>query len=723
MEKKLNAIFEINEVYAEIINEFSNEDAKFKILKIISKAVDSDFAILLEIGEVGNFNEVTSSYITKNRLKEIEQIIGINLLEYRFQIDQETAKSQPQIKVYDHISDLFEKIPRDVGSILSNEINLKSIISVPLLNNEKYLGEVVFFMSNSKNDMGFLEVFCSQALTLALTLIQYSSQIAKKPKSRTKELKMSLAKSALAEEKINEYYLELVNSREEIEKRSQEQVHLLNGLRVLLNAKNTEEIFSSVLHILNSLFYFDDAYILERNVNGEIVSLLATNTKFEKSPWMSERILGRALSGETIAVYDTSLLPDWKKQTESSLKYARSALFIPLITISTSAVLVCVHSELGFFSRADVELAKQFSVIALQGINHNELLSKINQEKQSLELEVNKRTSELIDLAKFPSENPFPVMRSTTEGKLLFSNPGSEWLLSNWNCSVGEKLPEFMVQAIKSEGGFWESKSLEATVGDRIFNFSLNSTEEMNYVNIYGRDITAEKISEKIKAEFIANISHELRTPLAAIVGYSEILLEGSPGKLSEVQQEFISIIQTSSNYLHQIVNNLLDVSLLESGRFTLNMSQVNIEEIFTHVVTQLEPIALQKNINLLIDPSSQFPTIKLDRDRFTQVIINLINNGIKFNNPGGKVILKSELQGDDQIMLKIEDNGIGISPTDLPKLFDRFFRGKNVGHENVEGTGLGLYISKAIVESHLGEILAESEQGKGTKFTIVLPI
>jgi signal transduction histidine kinase len=205
-------------------------------------------------------------------------------------------------------------------------------------------------------------------------------------------------------------------------------------------------------------------------------------------------------------------------------------------------------------------------------------------------------------------------------------------------------------------------------------------------------------------------------------MGFSEMLIEGSPGPLTQVQAEFLGIIFESSQRLLALVNDLLDVSKLEAGRLQLEMETVNLPELIWGVMEGIRPIAEKKGIVLKLDVNDGLPQVEGDPRRLERILSNLLSNAVKFTPEGGSVEVAA-WQDDGQFQIRVSDNGVGIPPEDLPSLFQPFHRGGNVAKEAIDGTGLGLTIVKALVDAHDGTIGVESELDQGTTFCLGLPI
>ncbi len=236
-----------------------------------------------------------------------------------------------------------------------------------------------------------------------------------------------------------------------------------------------------------------------------------------------------------------------------------------------------------------------------------------------------------------------------------------------------------------------------------------------------GRDISELKRLERVKSEFVASVSHELRTPLASILGYAEILLRGRPGPLTDVQQEFLQTILEGSRRLKLLVDDLLDVSRIEVGKFRMNFDDVDLEDVIERAEETIRPLAAKADIAVKVELPPNLPMIEGDAQRIGQVMDNLLSNAVKFSHAGGCVCVGVD-EEDAALCVIVRDEGIGIPQEDIAHLFSRFYRASNAEPNRRSGTGLGLYIARAIVEGHGGHIQAESSPGQGTTLRFWLP-
>jgi len=239
------------------------------------------------------------------------------------------------------------------------------------------------------------------------------------------------------------------------------------------------------------------------------------------------------------------------------------------------------------------------------------------------------------------------------------------------------------------------------------------------------RDISFEKQVEQMKSDFVANVSHEIRSPMAPMKDALSLILDGTAGPLSEQQRKFLELLDNNMKRLLRLVNDLLDLSKIEAGKMEIKKECVNIQFLTKDIVDTIGVYALKKKLDLSFSVKGNLPEIDCDKDRITQVIINLVMNAIKFTPEGSRVAIavsEGKKLGDKRyIQVSVSDTGPGMAKEEVNILFSRFKQ--LVSPEKVKGTGLGLAISKAIIEMHGGRIWVESEIGKGSTFNFTLPV
>ena len=229
-------------------------------------------------------------------------------------------------------------------------------------------------------------------------------------------------------------------------------------------------------------------------------------------------------------------------------------------------------------------------------------------------------------------------------------------------------------------------------------------------------------VANRLKSEFLANMSHELRTPLNGIIGFSELMSHGKAGPVSEVQREYLEDVLSSARHLHELINDVLDLSKVEAGKIEFHSEPVDIGALLHQARDILRTLAETKRIAVEIQVDPTLTDIVIDASRFKQVLFNYLSNAIKFTPERGRVALEVRAEGDDCFRLVVEDNGIGIEEADLPRLFVEFQQLDASRAKKYPGTGLGLALTKRIVEAQGGHVGARSRRGQGSAFFAVLP-
>lgn len=300
---------------------------------------------------------------------------------------------------------------------------------------------------------------------------------------------------------------------------------------------------------------------------------------------------------------------------------------------------------------------------------------------------------------------------------MLHKRPGSSFALA----STAVALAIFLYQ-IANYFGYINRYQIFDYSGHLLFVFLQSQILTFRFTKSLKEARTSAEAASKAKSEFLSTMSHEIRTPLNAVVGYSDLLDDGS---LNEEKKEFVNSIRLSGENLLGIINNILDYSKIESGKLQIILSEVNPKELIETVFDLLSQVAREKQIALVMDIQKDLPElVSTDKTRLQQVLINLINNAIKFTKKGA-VTVSAGLNHDPlmpgNLCFKVEDTGIGIAEQDLNKLFKRFSQVDSGTTRKYGGTGLGLVISKDIVEAMGGHIKVDSLQGKGTVFTFTI--
>jgi PAS domain S-box-containing protein len=240
------------------------------------------------------------------------------------------------------------------------------------------------------------------------------------------------------------------------------------------------------------------------------------------------------------------------------------------------------------------------------------------------------------------------------------------------------------------------------------------------------RDITRDVEVDRLKSEFVSTVSHELRTPMTSIKGYADLLLIGAAGEVGDMQRKFLETIKSNADRLSVLVNDLLDISRIDQGRIKLNLGPLRLHDIVDDVLKHIQGRIENEEKGMQITHSipEHLPPIRADQNRITQVVTNLVDNAFQYTPEDGKITITVEVDdADEYVVVRVADTGIGVAPEDLPRVFERFYRGEDPLVMETPGTGLGLAIVKEMVEMHGGTIDVTSELGKGTTFWFTLPV
>lgn len=364
---------------------------------------------------------------------------------------------------------------------------------------------------------------------------------------------------------------------------------------------------------------------------------------------------------------------------------------------------------------------------------------------------------QLRSLARFPNESPSPVMRVDHKGVLLYANPASDVFITRWRCTVGQTIPSDIRTACRSVLHTNKIRDLEYHIAERTFSLLLVPVAEDRYINVYARDMTESlqaqrelrmhrdnlellvrarttdlaeardqaQQANRAKSAFLANMSHELRTPLNAVIGYSEMLRDGAEeaGRIEDVSD--LNRIRYAAAHLLEIINDILDLSKIEADKVELHIDEIDLPSLLTSVTSTVMPLATRHGNQIETKVPSKVPLISGDVMRIRQCLLNLVSNACKFTKHGTITVDVSvqKMNGVDWLIAAVSDTGIGMTEEQLTRLFKPFMQVHNQASGEFGGTGLGLALSQRLVQLMGGEIIVTSAIGKGSTFTLKLPI
>lgn len=322
--------------------------------------------------------------------------------------------------------------------------------------------------------------------------------------------------------------------------------------------------------------------------------------------------------------------------------------------------------------------------------------------------------------------------------RVLLMNPPARDLLRLYGHFEGPKLnvhdfPENYTAIITAINAQTEKKLFGQEVilhdGENEYHITVDSIpilasdgHPVGWVKVL-HDVTREKELDEIKSDFISVAAHQLRTPLAALKWFFKIMQDGDAGKVTKRQKELLEQAYDRNNEVIEIVNNLLDISEIEEGRFPYDFEEGVIDETIHHVMEGAKSEAKRREITVEFDQRvDELPRISMDKQKIRMALQNLVDNAVKYSAKGETVHVTADIKN-NRLLVTVSDNGIGIPADEQKQIFSKFFRGHNAKEWATTGSGLGLYIVKNIVHKHRGQIWFESKQNEGTKFYISLPI
>lgn len=418
------------------------------------------------------------------------------------------------------------------------------------------------------------------------------------------------------------------------------------------------------------------------------------------------------LAGEVIRTGEPILMDGEHPKKIKTSFLVHSLIFVPLRLHGLTVGLLGVDNRISQSPLRDSDLAlmqalAEYAVIALENARMHEAtatylrqLETVIQQVEDGVLIANSEGGML--LANRTVRALFHLDDSSVDGiplKDLIPNPELHYLFAR-RYSVNPK-----------------SRRTEITLADdRVFNAHLTPIEGVGFVIVLN-DITQLKELDRAKNEFVSTVSHDLRSPLTTILGYVDLIERAGP--VTKQQREFIGRIQSSVNSITALISDLLDLGKIESG-IDAQKEPVQINALVRNVLEGIRLRAESKQLKVQVTLDEKIPPLSGNSIRLRQMIANLLDNAVKYTPPGGSISISTE-RDEGQALLRISDTGIGIPSSDMPLIFNKFYRASNV--QNTSGTGLGLSIVKSIVERHGGRAWVDTTEGEGTKITVVLPI
>jgi PAS domain S-box-containing protein len=497
--------------------------------------------------------------------------------------------------------------------------------------------------------------------------------------------------------------------------------------------------------------HLEDACVFFRDINGTFAVIEVTPKSkldaehplsFARLPRSSLNYLLRIGEVERASLQKALSEVELSPEEHQLLSSEQTYLWIPIIGHGQLQGLMALGPKVGgdIFSGEDLDILR---VVARQlgpVVENIHLLNRLRQHAAELEQRVKERTAELYDA----KERVEAILASVGDGVVVtdlqgriqrvnsaFENqtgyPESELIGQDLGDLIASSTDSIVLDEMNSalaEGRTWSGELVAETKHKKNYDVQLTmapvrdqSGRIVSYVGSQ-RDITRQKELERLKDQFVSDVSHELRTPTTNIGLFLELLEDAPPEK----RKEYLRIVREQAQLVRKLVEDVLDLSRLAIGKTRkIEFTNVNLNELTEQVINAHQPMAEAAGLELHFIPGNELPCLLGEQNQLARLITNLVTNSVRYTLHG--TVIVRTLRRNGCVCLSVEDTGIGIEAEDLPHLFDRFYRGKQVRQSKIHGTGLGLAIVKEIVDLHEGEIEIQSQVGKGSIFNINFPI
>ena len=616
--------------------------------------------------------------------------------------------------------------------------NTMALLVLPLVTGVDVHG-FIFVQSNQPHRFSADEIELAKILSNQAAVALQNASLFTQTRQLTEEL----------EERVEE-------RTQQLEQEHQRTQALLLIMRELSASLDLDHVLNRTLKLLNEISRAEQSTILLLKPTEETFYYRASLGYTEPPPIggrSTELSTTDGLAGWIVSQREGVLIEDLKGDErwvqEGDIKsHHRSAMGVPLLVgAELLGVMLLFHREAAHFIPDQMEMVQAAANQIAVSINNAELFNLIREQAERLgnmlrtqQIETSRSRSILeavadgvlvtdsdsrITLFNESAQQILGLDRGEVVGKSLenfsglFSGAAQTWLdtISEWSTKPG---------AYGDAGTFAERITLDDGRYVAIHLAPVQMQEEfLGTVTIF-RDITHQVEVDRLKSEFVATVSHELRTPMTSIKGYVEVLLMGAAGELSEQQVQFLDVVQTNTERLNILVNDLLDVSRIDAGKYELAMQPLRLQDLAEAVVldqlnqaeTANKPISIEYSIPV------DLPRVRGDRDRVRQILSNLVRNAYHYTPANGKIEIQAVLL-DEEIQVDVTDDGIGITAEEQERIFERFYRGEDPLVLATSGTGLGLAIVQQLIELHGGRIWVKSDGilGKGSTFSFILPI
>jgi PAS domain S-box-containing protein len=715
-----------------LLNRFSNQ---------ISSTLDTNTLIQVTLKELRQAIPGTaiaavmwedSSYVLRAELPMVTEVLPLPMPDapvFEYLKESLGTFSTQNIKREDNLAPLQEFLA---------ERNTKALLIMPMAISETFFG---FALVQSQIPRRFTpdEIDLGRILTNQATVAIQNATLYAETRRLTEELEQRVAERT-----------------EQLGREHQRSQTLLRVMQELSASLDLDHVLNRTLALLNETTGAQQSTILlvrpdEKNFYYRAALGYTTPPPVGGRP--SALPLDSGLAGWIINHREGALIEDiladprWMRSPDEEPEH-RSAIATPLMVGAEAlGALLLFHRKPGQFLPEHRELVQAAANQVAIAINNAELFNLIREQAESL--------GSMLRSQQVEASRSMSILEAVADGVLvtdrnnsitLFNQSAQQILDLERKSVVGKSLDDFTglfggaahswmetIHQWTNDTGTFETGDTYAERitldNQRVVSIHLAPvvmrTEFLGTVSVF-RDITHQVEVDRLKSEFVATVSHELRTPMTSIKGYVEVLLMGAGGPLNEQQASFLQVVKDNTERLNILVNDLLDVSRIEAGKVTLSIQPLDIAEIVDEVVQeQLRQSAEDgRPMQFDIQIPSDFPPIPGDLERVRQILGNLVSNAYHYTNPNGRIRISAHVV-DGEAQIDVKDNGIGISPEDKNRIFERFYRGEDPLVLATAGNGLGLSITQQLIEMHHGRIWMESSgiSGEGSVFSFTLPL
>lgn len=516
---------------------------------------------------------------------------------------------------------------------------------------------------------------------------------------------------------------ELEASSNHLRVRNRRQQALEESLRAITGSLSLDAVLSQILDSLIQMLgapRVSAAALTRAHGDHFTHHTLSTNHQFSDQTDWAERMAQQVTASRTpLIISDPYHETNWQVLKQAGIT---SALSVPLIDLNGKVLGALSVVSMGndgnlFFTDTDARHLTSFSIQASVAIHNAELHTELARQGRLLE-------AVLRDIGD-------GLMVVNEQGAMVLANPVAYQALQHSDSHSGQLREQLdrLNHALREDGRMMISHELKVGEDEHQRHYQIYASivhvdpEQPSLVAFALHDVTEQKLHEQRQVEFISMVSHELRNPLNTLNGFLKIVYQGQVGPLNETQNEFLGLAADQADALKGRITELLEFNRLEAGRLRIQPQWSNLGQLIMALGTRFQVQAQQFELQVSAElPAQPIPELLMDDQRVDQVLTNLIENAMKATPPGGKVMISAEVL-DHEVLVHVADTGIGIPLDQQEKIFSRFYRLEHKSSKHGAHLGLGLAICQQIIEGHNGRIWVESEEGRGSRFSIALPL